>query len=60
MGKFWNSRTKAIFRRHPIKCIAMVMGCYIWYGLFAVLTLIIGGVLVLANKNDEWVDWWLP
>jgi len=60
MSKFWTSETKEAFQRHPVRCTAMVTGCAIWYVLFAGLTLIFGGVLVLAGKSDNWVDWWLP
>jgi len=60
MSKFWTARTKSIFRRQPLKCTLMVAGYVIWYGMFAILTLFIGGVLVIAGKNDEWVNWWLP
>lgn len=60
MSKFWTSRTKAIFRRYPLKCAAMVAGYAIWYGMFMILTLLIGGVLIIAGKSDDWVNWWLP
>lgn len=60
MGKFWDARTKAIFRRHPVKCTAKVAGFVIWYVVFAVLTVLIGGLLIIAGKADKWVNWWLP
>ena len=60
MGKFLNARTKAIFRRQPVKCTAMVAGAAIWYVAFVVLTLLCGGFLIIAGKEDDWVRWWLP
>jgi len=60
MSKFWTPEVKAAIRRQPIVCLAIVGGYAAWYGLFIILTLLIGGVLVIANKNDEWVSWWLP
>ncbi len=60
MKKFWTEEVKAAFRRHPVKFTARLTGGVAWYGLFLVLTLLIGGALVIANKNDEWVNWWLP
>jgi len=57
---FLDSRTKAIFRRHPLKCTAMIAGYVIWYLVFAALTVLLGGFIILAGRSDEWVDWWLP
>ena len=60
MGKFWSARTKAIFRRHPVKCTGMIVGATIWYVAFLVLTVPFGGLLVVAGRSNDWVRWWLP
>jgi len=60
MGKFWDAEMRAAFLRNPVRFTAMISGYVIWYVLFAVLTVLIGGILVLAGKSDAWVDWWLP
>ncbi len=60
MGKFWDARTKAIFRRRPVQCTAMVAGYVIWYVVFAVPTVPLGGFLIIAGKEGDWVRWWLP
>jgi len=60
MGKFWNARTKAIFRCHPVQCTAMIAGYVIWYVVFAVLTVPLGGFLIIVGKEGDWVRWWLP
>jgi len=60
MGKFWTSDVKAVFRKHPLRCTAKVTAYVAWLGLYMVLTAIVGGILILADKNDEWVNWWIP
>lgn len=60
MSKIWDARTKAIFRKHPVKCTAMLAGYGIWIGLFVVLTVVAGGMLMLMNKDDAWIRWWQP
>jgi hypothetical protein len=60
MGKFWDARTKAIFRRQPLQCTVMIAGYVIWYAAFFVLTVPLGGFLIITGREEAWVQWWLP
>lgn len=51
---------RAAFLRNPVIFTAKLTGYFLWYVIFLVLTVIFGGLLLIAGKGDVWVNWWLP
>jgi hypothetical protein len=60
MEKFWTNDIKGVFRRHPVWFTARLSKLVLMLALFVVLTVIIGGMLILTDRENAWRNWWLP